>query len=106
MSNILQRDGKEILPQIRAILPGSDSRVAIVTSSNPPSDLQETLTLGADAYFVKPCYLKEFMQLGNLITPLVFGNPPSFLQNNERSATRHNRHGAVFVPERGIVFAI
>ena len=31
--------------------------------------------MGADAYFVKPSHLNEFMQLGDLIKGLPFGEP-------------------------------
>ena len=80
--NLPQRDGREILQRVKAIPQGSDIRVVVVTSSNDPTDRRETLALGADAYFVKPYHLNEFMQLGDLIKNLVFGNPPSFTQNN------------------------
>jgi DNA-binding response OmpR family regulator len=46
-----------------------------VTSSNNPADRRETLRMGADAYFVKPFHLNEFMQLGNLIKHLAFDHP-------------------------------
>jgi len=69
-----QRDGRELLQRVKAIPQGSDIRVVIVTSSHNPADRQETLALGADAYFVKPYHLQEFMQLGDLIKGLAFGN--------------------------------
>ena len=59
-----QCDGRELLQQVKAIPQGSDIRVVIVTSSTNPADRRETLALGADAYFVKPYHLNEFMQLG------------------------------------------
>jgi len=73
--NLPQRDGKEILQRVKAIPQGSDVRVVIVTSSANPADRRETLALGADAYFVKPYHLQEFMQLGDLIKGLAFGGP-------------------------------
>ena len=79
--NLPQRDGREILQRVKAIPQGADIRVVIVTSSTNPTDRRETLALGADAYFVKPYHLNEFMQLGDLIKHLVFDNPPSCLQN-------------------------
>jgi CheY-like chemotaxis protein len=72
--NLPQRDGRELLQRVKAIPQGSDIRVVIVTSSDNPADRQETLALGADAYFVKPYDLQEFMQLGDLIKGLAFGN--------------------------------
>ena len=68
--NLPQRDGREILQRVKAIPHGSDVRVVVVTSSNNAADRQETLALGADAYFVKPYHLTEFMQLGDLIKGL------------------------------------
>ena len=56
--------------------------MVVVTSSKHATDQQETLALGADAYFVKPYHLNEFMQLGEVIKHIAFGNPPSFIQNN------------------------
>src|ERR1043166_8216390 len=61
-----QRDGKEILHEIKAMGHRADVRVVIVTGSHNPADRRETLALGADAYFVKPFALQEFMQLGAL----------------------------------------
>jgi CheY-like chemotaxis protein len=72
--NLPQRDGRELLQRVKAIPQGSDIRVVIVTSSTNPADRQETLALGADAYFVKPYHLQEFMQLGDLIKGLAFDN--------------------------------
>jgi CheY-like chemotaxis protein len=80
--NLPQLDGKEVLRHIKAIPLGSEIHVVVVTSSKNPADQQETLALGADAYFVKPYHLNEFMQLGDVIKHVAFGNPPSFIQNN------------------------
>lgn len=77
-----QRDGREILCQIKSTPEVSDIRVVIVTGSHNPTDRREALAMGADAYFKKPNHLNEFMQLGDLIKHLVFGNPPPSIQNN------------------------
>jgi CheY-like chemotaxis protein len=77
-----QLNGKEILRHIKAIPLGSEIHVVVVTSSQHPTDQQETLALGADAYFVKPSHLNEFMELGEVIKHVAFGNPPSFTPNN------------------------
>ena len=71
-----QRDGKEILHELKALAHGADIRVVIVTGSHNPADRRETLALGADAYFVKPFEFQEFMQLGALIKDVVQGHPP------------------------------
>jgi CheY-like chemotaxis protein len=73
--NLPQRDGRELLQRVRSIPAGADMQVVIVTGSNPPADRRETLAMGADAYFVKPSHLNEFMQLGNLIKQLAFDHP-------------------------------
>jgi CheY-like chemotaxis protein len=80
--NLPQRDGREILRQLKSIPQVADIRVVIVTGSTNPTDRRETLAMGADAYFEKPNHLNECMQLGDLIKHLVYGNPPSFSQNN------------------------
>ena len=67
-----QLDGREILRHIKAIPLGSEIHVVVVTSSKNPADQQETLALGADAYFVKPYHLNEFMQLGDVIKHVAF----------------------------------
>jgi len=71
--NLPQRDGREILQRVKAIPHGSDVRVVVVTSSTNPTDRRETLAMGADAYFVKPYHLNEFMQLGEVIKHVAFG---------------------------------
>ena len=74
--NLPQRDGREVLQRVKAIPQGADIRVVIVTSSTNLTDRHETLALGADAYFVKPYHLNEFMQLGEVIKHVAFGNSP------------------------------
>ena len=71
--NLPQRDGREILQRVKAIPHGSDVRVVVVTSSTNPTDRREMLAMGADAYFVKPYHLNEFMQLGEVIKHVAFG---------------------------------
>ena len=71
--NLPQLDGIEILRHVKANPFGSEIRVVIVTSSKNAADQQETLALGADAYFVKPYHLNEFMQLGDVIKHVAFG---------------------------------
>jgi hypothetical protein len=47
-----------------------------VTASSDPTDRTETLALGADAFFEKPNSFHAFMQLGDIIKGLAFGNAP------------------------------
>ena len=70
--NLPQLDGIEILRHVKANPFGSAIHVVIVTSSKNAADQQETLALGADAYFVKPYHLNEFMQLGDVIKHVAF----------------------------------
>jgi CheY-like chemotaxis protein len=77
--NLPQRDGREILQRVKAMPQGAAIRVVVVTSSTNPTDRQETLALGADAYFVKPYHLNEFMQLGEVIKHVASDNAPPFL---------------------------
>jgi CheY-like chemotaxis protein len=72
--NLPQVDGREVLRHIKALPHGADMRVVVVTGSYNPADQRDTLNLGADAYFVKPSQLHEFMQLGQLVKDLAFGN--------------------------------
>ena len=72
--NLPQVDGREVLRHIKALPHGADMRVVVVTGSYNPADRRDTLNLGADAYFVKPSQLHEFMQLGQLVKDLAFGN--------------------------------
>jgi CheY-like chemotaxis protein len=80
--NLPQLDGKEVLRHIKALPLGTEIRVVVVTSSQRPADQHETLALGADAYFVKPYHLNEFMQLGDVIKQIAFGNPPPSIQHS------------------------
>jgi CheY-like chemotaxis protein len=82
--NLPEIDGKEVLRHIKAIPLGAEIHVVVVTSSQYPADQPETLALGAEAYFVKPYHLNEFMQLGDLIKNLVFGNAPPYTPNHEQ----------------------
>jgi CheY-like chemotaxis protein len=71
-----QQDGKAILRHIKAIPQGADIRVVIVTNTADPRERADTLALGAEGYFVKPYHLTPFMQLGELITHIAFGQTP------------------------------
>jgi len=64
---------KDILCSIKAIPQRADIRVVIVTGSAVLWERAESLALGADGSFVKPCHLTPFMQLGALIKDVAFG---------------------------------
>jgi CheY-like chemotaxis protein len=72
--NVPQRDGKELLRHLRAMAPGEDIRVVVVTGSADPRERVETLALGSDAFFTKPFHLTPFMQLGDIIKNMAFGH--------------------------------
>ena len=71
-----QRDGKELLRQIKAIPRGTDLRVVVVTGDTNPSERAAALALGADGFFVKPFHLTPFMELGALIKAVAFKHTP------------------------------
>ena len=79
-----QIDGKEILRHIKAIPLGSEIHVVVVTSSTNPADQHETLALGADANFVKPYHLQEFMQLGEVVKHVACANASAYTRNHEQ----------------------
>ena len=59
--NLPQVDGKDVLRHLQALPHRSAMRVVVVTGSHNPTDRRETLHLGADAYFVKPFHLHDYM---------------------------------------------
>jgi hypothetical protein len=61
--------------------PSPATRSTIITVEDNPVDVSLVRWVRT-AHFEKPNHLNEFMQLGDLIKHLVFGNPPSFIQNN------------------------
>ena len=85
-----QLDGKEVLRHLKAIPTGAEIRVVVVTGSTDPRDRRDTLALGADAFFVKPFQLTPFMQLGDIIRRVAFGQAPPGLQTNDRA--EHQAH--------------
>ena len=65
--------GKELLQRFKAIPRCAKAIVIIVTASVEPRDRMDTLALGADAFFQKPCRFTAYMELGHLIRQFVFG---------------------------------
>ena len=74
--NLPQVDGREVLRHIKALPQGADMRVVVVTGSHNPADRRDTLHMGADAYFVKPFHLHDFMHLGAVVKQVAFASPP------------------------------
>ena len=50
----------------------ADTPVAVLTSSDSPSDRRDVESLGADRYIKKPLTLPEFMAIGGVLKDLVF----------------------------------
>ena len=71
-----QRDGKELLRQIKTIPHGPDLPVVVVTGDANPRERAAALALGADGFFVKPFHLTPYMELGEIIKTLAFGLAP------------------------------
>jgi CheY-like chemotaxis protein len=78
--HLLQRDGKDLLRQIKAMPRSTALPVVVVTGDTNPRERAAALELGADGFFVKPFHLTQYMELGELIKSLTFehaiGRPP------------------------------
>ena len=71
--NLPKVDGKELLSAVRRVPALRETPVAILTSSDSPSDRLDTEVLGADCYIKKPPTLDEFLSIGRVIKELVSG---------------------------------
>jgi CheY-like chemotaxis protein len=71
--NLPRVNGRELLSAIRRTPALQHTRVAILTSSDPPTDRHDTEALGADCYIKKPPTLDEFLATGRVIKELVSG---------------------------------
>jgi CheY-like chemotaxis protein len=71
--NLPRVDGKELLSAVRRTPALQHTRVAILTSSDSPTDRQDTEALGADCYIKKPPTLDEYLAIGRVIKELVSG---------------------------------
>ena len=69
--NLPRVDGKEVLSRIRQNPSLRNTLVAILTSSDSPSDRRDTHALGANCYIRKPPTLDEFLTIGGVIKELV-----------------------------------
>jgi len=65
--NLPRKSGAEVLLRITQSSRLSQVPVVIVTSSDAPSDREETTRLGARRYFVKPRDLDEYLKLGLVV---------------------------------------
>ncbi len=69
-------DGHEVLRQIRADPAFRGVKVVVLTSSDQERDRQLSLTLGSDAYLVKPTSIAELMQDLRRASHLLFPGRP------------------------------
>lgn len=71
--NLPRMSGLEVLAQIRQSKRCGTSKVLVMTSSNAERDRVESASLGATAYFIKPCGYEPFLRLGFVIEELLSG---------------------------------
>jgi CheY-like chemotaxis protein len=69
--NLPRHDGLEILSFIRKNPSLAHLTVAILTSSDSPTDTKAATDLGADRYIRKPSNLDSFMQIGAIVRSLL-----------------------------------
>ena len=62
--NLPRKTGFEVLQRMRSTPGCCDAPVAILSSSDAPSDRQKAERLGATRYFQKPSNLDDFMSIG------------------------------------------
>jgi two-component system, chemotaxis family, response regulator Rcp1 len=71
--NLPKRSGKEVLRCIRERNQWKNIPVVIFSSSDSPSDREQTARLGASQYIRKPSQLEEFLAIGGVIKDLLTG---------------------------------
>jgi CheY-like chemotaxis protein len=72
--NLPAVNGNELLQAIKRIPECADIRIIMITASDDPRARLEAQRLGADAFFQKPFGFEAYLQLGDLIKAVVFGN--------------------------------
>ena len=65
--NLPCMNGMEVLRRVKKSARFADVPVIIVTSSDAATDRAEAASLGANAYFLKPQNLDEYMKLGSVV---------------------------------------
>jgi CheY-like chemotaxis protein len=71
--NLPKRSGNEILVYLRKGRRCTTVPVIVMSSSDSAEDQALALASGASAYFSKPAYLEQFMEIGGLVRGLIFG---------------------------------
>lgn len=69
--NLPKRPGRDVLKAVRQSEKCSESKVAILTSSDAARDRMDSLNLGANRYLLKPFRLKDFLKLGAVFKALI-----------------------------------
>lgn len=68
--NLPRVAGDEVLARVKKSAKCSGMPVVVLTSSDSPVDRDRAIRLGANEYFLKPCSLEGFMELGQVINRL------------------------------------
>jgi len=71
--NLPKRSGNEILVYLRKGRRCATVPVIVMSSSDSAEDQALAHASGANAYFRKPAYLEQFMEIGGLVRSLIFG---------------------------------
>jgi DNA-binding response OmpR family regulator len=69
--NLPRKSGFEVLRRFRASVKCGVAPVAILTSSEAPSDRAEAARLGASSYIQKPSNLRDFMSIGEKLKAIL-----------------------------------
>jgi len=69
--NLPRKTGFDVLQYMRAMPRCGETPVAILSSSDAPTDRQRAHRLGASRYFQKPSNLKEFMAIGGKLKEML-----------------------------------
>lgn len=72
--NVPKRSGQEVLRTIRGDERLKDLPVVVVSSSDAPRDRDAVTALGIRRFITKPMELNEFLEIGNTVKRLLFGN--------------------------------
>lgn len=71
--NLPRKSGFEVLRRVRASVKCGVAPVAILTSSEAPTDRAEAARLGASSYIQKPSNLRDFMSVGEKLKAILAG---------------------------------
>ncbi len=69
--NLPRKSGFEVLRRVRASAKCGVAPVAILTSSEAPTDRAEAARLGASSYIQKPSNLRDFMSVGEKLKAIL-----------------------------------